>query len=69
VPGEAPDDLTDEERQALMQLDNAGGILCRWPVGRSTALSLQRRGYVVNFSDFVLLTESGRATLRRDGTP
>ena len=65
MPGEAPSELTDEERQALTQLDEASGTLSRWPVGRAIALPLQRRGYVMNFSDFVLLTEAGREALRR----
>jgi hypothetical protein len=64
VPDDAPADLTVEERQALGQLDEAGGVLSRWPVGRAVALPLQRRGYVMNFSDFVLLTDDGRAALR-----
>jgi hypothetical protein len=67
VPGDAPSELTDEERQALGQLDKAGGTLSRWPVGRAIALPLQRHGYVMNFSDFVLLTEAGREALQSGG--
>jgi hypothetical protein len=66
VPDDAPAGLTDEERQALRQLDEAGGVLSRWPVGRAVALSLQRRGYVMNFSGFVVLTKAGRAALQRE---
>ena len=66
MPGEALPGLTDEERQVLGQLDEAGGTLSRWPVGRAIALPLQRRGYVMNFSDFVLLTEAGRDALQRE---
>jgi hypothetical protein len=64
VPDDAPCELTEEERRALVLLDKASGILSRWPVGRAVALSLQRRGYVMNVSDFVLLTDAGREALR-----
>jgi hypothetical protein len=63
---ECPFELSDPERRALMLLDEPSGILSRWPVGRPIALPMQRRGYVMNFSDFVLLTEAGREALRRE---
>jgi hypothetical protein len=66
VPDDAPSELSEEEHQALKRLDDAGGILRRWPVRRTIALSLQWRGYVMNFSDFVLLTDAGREALRRE---
>jgi hypothetical protein len=66
VPDEGPAELTDEERQALKQLDQADGALSRWPVGRAIALPLQRHGYVMHFSDFVVLTKARRAALRRE---
>jgi hypothetical protein len=65
VPDDAPPELTDEERRALELLDEVSGTLSRWPVERAIALSLQRRGYVMNFSDFVVLTDAGREALER----
>jgi hypothetical protein len=63
-----PTELTDTERGALQQLADADGILSRWPVGRGVTRSLREREYVVVFSDFVLLTDTGREALAGPGS-
>jgi hypothetical protein len=55
--------LTTTERAALELLDLAGGVLDRWPVGRTVGLALARDRLVVVTSDFTLLTENGRRAL------
>jgi hypothetical protein len=55
--------LTTTERAALEMLDRAGGVLDRWPVGRTVGLALARDRLVVVASDFTLLTEDGRRAL------
>lgn len=55
--------LTTSERAALEMLDRAGGVLDRWPVGRTVGLALARDRLVVVASDFTLLTDNGRRAL------
>jgi hypothetical protein len=59
--------LTTTERAALELLDRAGGVLDRWPVGRTVGLALVRDRLVVVASDFTLLTENGRRALHDAG--
>jgi hypothetical protein len=55
--------LTTSERAALEMLDRAGGVLDRWPVGRTVGLALARDRLVVVASDLTLLTEDGHRAL------
>jgi hypothetical protein len=60
---ETPTDLTDAERRALHLLADTGGIASRWPVGRDMTSRLRQRGFVMVFSEFVILTDEGREAL------
>jgi len=57
--------LNTEERTALELLERANGHLpgSHWLVGRATAQSLARRGFVLALDELVILTDAGRQAL------
>jgi hypothetical protein len=68
--GRSRPELTAAERAALQQLaDASSSVVANWPVGRTIALALIRRGLVNGCSEWVWLTQAGRQALGATPAP